>query len=88
MTNENTLEPGKTVHMRAGDRLTMYRPDQIAASPTMQALRRHAEQSETFAPRLDPNSPAVTPQAGRHVRELERLAKSKPTSWSPDFNSP
>jgi hypothetical protein len=59
--------------------------DTIAASPTMQTLRRQSEPAATFAPKFDVNSPAFAPsrQAGRYVRELERLANAKPTRWEP-----
>jgi len=57
---------------------------QIAASPTMKLIRQ-AEQAAKLAPKLDANSPALAPfqQAERYGRELERLAKLKPTTWEP-----
>jgi hypothetical protein len=59
--------------------------DSIAASPTMQTLRRQTEPAATFSPKFDVNSPAFAPsrQAGRYVCQLERLAALKPTQWEP-----
>jgi|tagenome__1003787_1003787.scaffolds.fasta_scaffold17890614_1 hypothetical protein len=61
---------------------------QIAASPTMRVLRRQAEQAVKLAPRLDENRATMRGfrAAEPFVRDLERLAMSKPTRWSPDFN--
>jgi hypothetical protein len=43
------------------------------------------ERAAALAPKLDANSPALAPfqQAERYGRELERLAKLKPTTWEP-----
>lgn len=59
--------------------------DKIAGSPMMQTLRRQAEQAAKHAPTFNENSPAFAPplRAGPYVRDLERLAESKPTHWEP-----